>query len=133
MSSQLPANVRTFVDTDEFQCHSTLKWQCSQSPCNCNEAALHCKSSDTCDENNGCTQCENDYFKINSNYKCINCQDTFGCGCLHCADGIGCQQCESTNYIRKYHQTCGLYYCDKISLPVPAPTTIPFVIGMYIF
>ena len=73
---------------------------------------MYCKKK-TCHFATGCSQCKRNRFKIDQNHKCIDCQETFGGGCLHCSDYIGCQQCDSTNYIRQCDYTCGVFYCKE--------------------
>ena len=75
----------------------------------------------------GCNQCdiENDYFKVDYNYPCKQCQKVFGYGCLHCGDFDGCQQCDSQYYDRVFDPYCDVYYCRSKTcgnLPTPRPT-----------
>ena len=60
----------------------------------------------------GCNQCdiENDYFKVDYNYKCTQCQEVFGEECLHCGDFDGCQQC-ADGYDRVFDPVCDVYWC----------------------
>ena len=60
----------------------------------------------------GCDQCDtpNDYFKVDYNYTCAQCQEVFGAECLHCGDFDGCQQC-ADGYDRIFDPDCHVYWC----------------------
>ena len=68
-------------------------------------------------------QCIDNYFKLDHNYPCANCQDVFGIECLHCQDYNGCAQC-ADGYIRTYDNQEDLYYCAP-EPPTPAPVGVP--------
>ena len=91
----------------------------------CKDCVLNCDWDDySCQNNqcqchaNGCDQCKDGYFKIDYDYPCVSCQDTFE-GCMFCSDFHGCQQCQQ-GYIRTPYNSCAhdsgwtdvpLYYC----------------------
>ena len=60
---------------------------------------------------NGCNQCESGYFKVDYNYPCTHCQETFGDECLFCQDFNGCGQC-APDYNRVKDSSSGLWYCS---------------------
>lgn len=110
-----------------------------------NPQSIQCQSPQCQCHNNGCDQCETGYFKVNYDYKCVSCAETFGVGCLHCSDFHGCQQCDEQNgYIRVADPNCGsesdhydpltpVHYCKYIedtcnpsqSPPASDPTPNP--------
>lgn len=109
---------KVFVRSDDFDgsvdrqyfgvvLDSPTNDQCPDIPCKRGDAGACLVYQNS---HQGCSQCVQHYWKISSNYPCIHCQDTFGSSCMHCADGIGCQQCQTGFYRRQYSD--GLYYCD---------------------
>ena len=73
------------------------------------DEALNCR---ICHPRQGCSQCNSGFFKADYDVQCVQCQDTFGTECLHCADFHGCQQCRQGLY-RVYNNEYGLYYCSS--------------------
>ena len=88
---------------------------------------LVCHSPAT-NEGPGCDQCDisNDYFKIDYNHNCAQCQEVFGNECLHCSDFDGCQQCQQ-GYERIFDEDCDVYYCRQEcdNPPTGYPTQAP--------
>ena len=64
-----------------------------------------------CNNNSGCDQCENGYFKVNNKYNCASCYEIFGDNCLFCQDFRGCAQrkdgCQAV-----LDNDCNVWYCD---------------------
>ena len=84
--------------------------ECDNDPCDCDEIDLNCQSN-TC-HSNGCSQCMQDYWKYDYDFKCSSCQGVFGDNCLHCADFHGCQQCKEGS-TRVYDPVCDVYVCEE--------------------
>lgn len=85
--------------------------ECSNSPCAEYEAGLCNSYVSTV----GCTQCINsgENFKIDYNYPCVSCSDTFGSNCISCSDFSGCSRCSPTNdFYLKMDNFTGLNYCQ---------------------
>lgn len=98
---------------------------CVNSPCQCDsaEAGFEDPLCEVC-HSNGCNQCEAGSFKKDYNYPCVDCQSTFGRGCLQCQDFNGCGQCDS-GYTR-VQDAGGLWYCsEESSVPTHPPTSGP--------
>jgi hypothetical protein len=95
---------------------------CYNEPCKCNEMDLHCKDG-TC-HSNGCDQCEDGYWALNHNHKCVSCDSMFGDNCLFCQDIHGCGQCKD-HCVREFN---GCFYkcnCSPTPVPVPPPPPSP--------
>ena len=96
---------------------------CSGNDClkNCaDNCTLNCNIGDTLCQNpecscniNGCSKCMNGYWKLNYDYPCISCTNTFN-NCLKCQDFIGCVICETGFILRNttYNEKT-VYYCQS--------------------
>ena len=93
---------------------------CVGIPCSCDDLE-HCR---VCHDGQGCAQCDQNYFKKDTNSECFHCQETFGDNCMHCSDYQGCQQC-ANNIIRFYDENCGLWYCEDDDDTSPITTPLP--------
>ena len=84
----------------EYKCSDDRDCYCSQ--------VTNCK---VCNDDQGCSECEENYFKKDYNYNCAHCQEIFGDECLFCQDFNGCAQCQ-TNCQRVMDPDCGIWYCQ---------------------
>ena len=121
-----------FIENNCSHCNEIANKQCmvfpcENDPCDCN--GISQRESDDFDEHclichsNGCDQCQDDYFKKDYNYPCVECNKYLGDACLFCQDFHGCGQCKD-GYTRVYDTDCQLWVCQQ-NIPVNQPAANP--------
>ena len=75
--------------------------------CKCNQI-LNCN---ICNNNNGCDQCIDGYFKKDNCHQCELCDNIFNANCIFCQDFNGCGKCKS-GCNRFFNTQCNLWDCD---------------------
>ena len=89
--------------------------ECVNNPCAVNEAG----PCNVYNSGSGCSQCAANFFKIDVNYPCVSCQETFGSQCSFCSDFNGCQQCGDgydrtmTSIESNSGIVHNIYYCEE--------------------
>ena len=107
----------TTAPTNEPTAAPTWVSPCMNNPCVCEDNPIlgyvnedpYCQ---VCNMPSGCAQCQNggEYFKLDYNHPCTQCQQVFGDECLHCQDFNGCAQC-ANGFERVYDSQEDLFYC----------------------
>ena len=87
----LPQSIKILVNTNTKRPNAGLISPCENNPCSSDEAG----SCQVYQSSNGCVQCTQNSFQFGRNYPCVDCKDTFGEYCMHCANNDGCQQCDT--------------------------------------
>ena len=94
---------------------------CLNDPCTCDEDPL-CSNCSLIENNCDIDGCEMNSFKIDTNFPCSNCKQTFGIECNWCRNYIGCMACRY-GYTRVYDSMENLYYCKETNpIEQPEPT-----------
>ena len=97
---------------------------CEEDPCDCLVADTFCS---VCHPGQGCSQCagiNGEYFKLDWNYPCVSCEDTFGSECLQCQDFHGCSQCAPGYQLVFFDANENVWHCQKI-ITTSEPTKAP--------
>ena len=86
-------------------------------PSQCNGNFCSFEESRHCLEYNdyvGCTTCANGFWKKSWQHPCVDCQSSFGAGCIECGDWNGCIECDTSKYQLKWSDENQVGYCDPI-------------------
>ena len=98
---------------------------CEQDPCDCLVEDMFCS---LCHPGQGCAQCagiNGQYFKLDWNYPCVSCTETFGEECLQCQDFHGCSQCAQGYQLVLFDENEDVWHCQSEPTPVEPESTVP--------